>query len=343
MNTHLSSIIACILLIFTVTGSISAKDVDLGNFDNDKDGWAYYGGWEFAGASGSFEMENAVGVKDSGGGVLKGDFTNGGSYVAMTRNFWPPAPVENISFDAKGENINGFGIRVRDITGQTFQHKLEFVSDGNWKKVSLDSFECESFFGGAKDGKFHGYVTQISIMIGKPRGGVMKLTVDNIGGKEDKLSSSSTFSADLGEIQKDKGLYMRTGDNPKRPELVEKDKKSSGWKTSQQEKVIYFYGNIDDRISWTKAKGAEITVTYLDSGNGYFSLQYDSKESKAKEYGIINLADSGKWKKASFKIADPKFENNLNGDDFRIGVWSSDKKSFSPAEIVISKVEVKKK
>ena len=179
--------------------SVPTKRVELGDFASDLDGWTYYGGWEFKGAGGKLEHDKTVGRQAHGSARLTGDFSKGGSYVAMKRAC--NAAALSMSFWIKAEGLSHFSVRLTDATGQTFQRKVDLTASGQWQRVELtDLSKADGYFGGAKDGVWHGPLKAIWIMltVQKNRGGGT-LWVDDVEAvcEQQALFLPATTPADI--------------------------------------------------------------------------------------------------------------------------------------------------
>ncbi len=140
------------------------ENPSLGDFEKDIDGWEYNGGWEFKGANGSLNATDSNAKTGKKCAVLKGDFTDGGSYVAMVKKLiFDP---EKISIWVKAPNQKALSVRITDSSGQTFQAKLDLKATDEWQEVVLEDFEkIPKPWGGAKDGKWHPPANQLWIML----------------------------------------------------------------------------------------------------------------------------------------------------------------------------------
>ncbi|MEZ0387483.1 MAG: hypothetical protein ACAI34_10475, partial [Verrucomicrobium sp.] len=149
-----------------VAGVDTKQTVSLGEEGADDLGWNFTNGPEFKGATGSLTV--GEGPPQSGQKALKlaGDFTGGGAYVAATRNLKDLEAKETslLRFKVKTANATTMGIQMVDGTGQTHQQKgTKLVADGNWQTVEIipARFAGGEHWGGAKDGRWHGALTQL--------------------------------------------------------------------------------------------------------------------------------------------------------------------------------------
>ncbi|MEP6845815.1 MAG: hypothetical protein ABI861_07415, partial [Panacibacter sp.] len=77
-----------------------------------------------------------------------------------------------------------------------------------------------------------------------------------------------------------------------------------------------------------------IDITYLDSGNGGFSLYYDAISSADKKSITVSATNSGVWKKASVTLYDTYFGNRAaNNSDFYIKASNNQNVLFSIVEL----------
>ena len=69
------------------TSAMEEISMPLDDFEAAPEGWEYVGGWEFPGAKGSLEWDEAVAHKGKGSLRLDADFTKGGAYVGLWKRF----------------------------------------------------------------------------------------------------------------------------------------------------------------------------------------------------------------------------------------------------------------
>jgi hypothetical protein len=84
--------------------------------------------------------------------------------------------------------------------------------------------------------------------------------------------------------------------------------------------------DVDDSFSLLERRAFEVTVEFLDSGEGTFSLEYDSWDPKlgvperaAKSAGERAFTATGDWRTETFDLPDARFGNSQSGGaDFRL-------------------------
>ena len=101
---------------------------------------------------------------------MQADFTAGGAYVGLKKSLESLAVrrVTAIRFRAKTDNTQKFGLRLVDSTGQCHQRKgLVVEADGKWHDIELlpEKVAGGEHWGGANDGKFHGSVKLMELML----------------------------------------------------------------------------------------------------------------------------------------------------------------------------------
>ncbi len=131
--------------------------------------WQYNNGNEFKGAEGG--LTSIAGTTAERSGLrLKADFSNGGRYVGM-RNRLDESDVKQttaIRMQVRSETVNEFSLRLVDASGQTHQrHGFKVNADGEWHLVSIEPEKVAGgeHWGGANDGKWHGGVKLIELML----------------------------------------------------------------------------------------------------------------------------------------------------------------------------------
>ena len=97
----------------------------------------------------------------------------------------------------------------------------------------------------------------------------------------------------------------------------------------------YMYFQVND--AWTydyvPQNQLYVDVTYLDSGNGQWALQYDGTSNSYQSSGTMTKTNTGGWLTQRFTLNDPKFANRQNyASDFRLAA--------STADLIVSDVKV---
>ncbi|MEW4456329.1 hypothetical protein AB1L30_26940 [Bremerella sp. JC817] len=163
-----------------------ATTIPLSDFTaGENGGWQYNPGSEFPGAAGSLSV--IEGRRESESALrLEVDFTEGGRYVGVRKRF-PEIDVkqtESIDLWVRSDKVKQFSIRLVDSTNQTHQrHGIAMKADGQWQSLSIDPQKIAGgeHWGGAKDGRWHGGVQLVEIML-NPRSASepMRLDLANI-------------------------------------------------------------------------------------------------------------------------------------------------------------------
>ncbi len=206
-------IVVLIAVALSTLSSVRAEqDVQLLVSGKPALGWAFDNGREFPGAKG--ELEADAEVKHDGRESLRlsGDFTGGGNYVQMSRDVAAlNLNLSALSFWIKAPGVSGIGMRLIDGSKQCHQISLHFdpVSD-DWRLVT---FPVERFFanqgtaeavkgvakyehwGGANDGKWHGKLNLIVLLLGRIGDGKtpLKIWVSGVSAS----SHTATYSCDF--------------------------------------------------------------------------------------------------------------------------------------------------
>ncbi|MBW3597736.1 MAG: glycoside hydrolase family 16 protein [Planctomycetes bacterium] len=145
--------------------------VDLDDFANDPAEWKFFNGAEFKGATGSLTVVENEPSTTSPALRLVGDFTQGGAYVAATKDLKMPAEhdLSSIRLRYRTANVHELTVRFADGTGQVHQQKgVKLTADGQWHDLALSVSDLvgSEWWGGANDGKWHGPAKLLSINIG---------------------------------------------------------------------------------------------------------------------------------------------------------------------------------
>ncbi len=120
--------------------------------------WRFSNGPEFKGATGKLLEQPDESY------LLQGDFTHGGSYVAMIHRFEKPEDLLLVTFSTRGK-ADQIAVRFTDSDGQTHQHFLPLKGDGSWETSSIRvSGSPEHHWGGRNDGVFRPPVREVAIV-----------------------------------------------------------------------------------------------------------------------------------------------------------------------------------
>ena len=166
---------AALLAIVLLGSAAEAQPISL---MTPKDAWSFNNGAEFPGATGSLTIDAEA---RKGGGSLKlvGDFSKGGGYVQAGRKI-DDIDIRELSMWIRSQDPN-FTIRLNDASGQTHQINLQLEAKADWQHVVLPlerfferrgqadavtTISKYEFWGGAKDGRWHGPAKAIYVLIG---------------------------------------------------------------------------------------------------------------------------------------------------------------------------------
>lgn len=154
--------------VTTVQAEEALQSATIGNFESDEELWNFSLGSEFPGAQGAYGRDASAPRSGTFSGKLHGDFSAGGKYVAISKNFLP-LDMRKLEFWLKSADASGVTLRVVDSTGQVHQRKIA-LANANWQKIEISTFNIGTnylHFGGANDGKWHGPVIGISFLLEK--------------------------------------------------------------------------------------------------------------------------------------------------------------------------------
>lgn len=101
---------------------------------------------------------------------------------------------------------------------------------------------------------------------------------------------------------------------------------AKAWKVPSHQPPYYLYFDADDGFYRAGGGALVVEVEYLDDGQGRFELQYDSADPAAPVNGaykghpqVVTRTGSGEWRRAAFRLEDPRFAGSQNGGaDFRL-------------------------
>lgn len=132
--------------------------------------WQFNLGNEFPGATGGLELvpdEPAPGIHAM---HLHADFTSGGAYVGMRKSFdhLDVQAMNAVRLKMRSRSTAQYAMRLVDSSGQCHQQKtMPFTPDGQWHEVVIEptEFAGGEHWGGADDGKWHGTVQLMELML----------------------------------------------------------------------------------------------------------------------------------------------------------------------------------
>lgn len=169
---------ACFVVAGTTAAQESAPLIDPRDPARE---WKFDNGKEFPGATGSLASDPQAQRQGRGSLKLVGDFHKGGNYVQAGRSI-DKIDVRELSMWVRSPDSNRFSLRLIDASGQCHQIKVQMEETTDWQRIVLP---LERFFaargtteavpgiaqyeywGGAKDGAWHGPATAIYLLLGK--------------------------------------------------------------------------------------------------------------------------------------------------------------------------------
>jgi len=105
----------------------------------------------------------------------------------------------------------------------------------------------------------------------------------------------------------------------------------------------YLYFNVDDVFAaGLSNEPVKLRVRYRDSGCTSFRVEYDSRvnegplEGAFRPAGEVQIADTGLWKTAEFRLSECGFMNRCNGADLRLAVVGG------AMEFAVTRAEIRK-
>jgi hypothetical protein len=141
----------------------------IGDFENTAEGWTFYPGSEYPGATGSFTLDSTNNHSGSSSGKLSANFGAGGAYVSVKRPL-PSVNATSVSFWAKSPNLSFLTFRLTDSTGQVHQQRLTLSGATDWQALAVTRFDGGKqsvHFGGANDGVWHGPAKAVEVVLDK--------------------------------------------------------------------------------------------------------------------------------------------------------------------------------
>ncbi|MBN2710826.1 MAG: hypothetical protein JXR97_00125 [Planctomycetes bacterium] len=115
----------------------ASESIDLIEEDKPNGSFRLGLGEEFKGATGSLIEDTEAPKSKRPALKLHGDFTGGGSYVQAGRSI-PKEDIDEITFYAKSDTGDEFGVRYIDGGSQCHQLGYRFKKRGSWEKFTFD-------------------------------------------------------------------------------------------------------------------------------------------------------------------------------------------------------------
>ncbi len=114
---------------------------------------------------------------------------------------------------------------------------------------------------------------------------------------------------------------------------------------------LYLRVNVSDSVMYDIPDNTpiDITVEYYDDEKGSFSIQYDSHHPDEGLYNgnkylmqstPVELTGTKTWKTATIHLEDMKMANRIDGNDFRVALYSYRPSGYSAGPVIISSVQV---
>ncbi|MEU0095314.1 glycosyl hydrolase [Kribbella sp. NPDC006257] len=143
----------------------------LGDYESSAEGWSFYPGSEFPGATGSYTLDPSTGHTGVQSAKLSANFSGGGNYVALQRDL-TSQNLSSLTLWVRTTQVSSIGLRLTDATGQVHQQRLPLSGSSNWQSLAVSRFDAGTsylHFGGADDGIWHGPAKAISLTLDKPQ------------------------------------------------------------------------------------------------------------------------------------------------------------------------------
>ncbi|MDQ3814540.1 MAG: hypothetical protein M3347_11390, partial [Armatimonadota bacterium] len=157
------------------------QPVSLMELGKDAMGWTFGNGPEFPGATGGLAVDPTAKRDGRDSLKLSGDFTKGGKYVQAGRDI-PDVDIRELSLWVRNPDSEQLTLRIIDATGQCHQIKLKTEQSSDWQRIvfplqqffarrgqadAVTSVAKYEYWGGAKDGQWHGPARAIYILLGE--------------------------------------------------------------------------------------------------------------------------------------------------------------------------------
>jgi hypothetical protein len=102
----------------------------------------------------------------------------------------------------------------------------------------------------------------------------------------------------------------------------------------------HLYFDVDDSWMFWEKRSVQITIEFLDQGEGSFRIEYDSADTALhlparahKSAGEVQFTGTGEWREARITVNDAYFAGRMaGGTDFRIAL---DKRGVAIRRVVL--------
>ncbi|MFD2328956.1 S-layer homology domain-containing protein [Cohnella sp. GCM10020058] len=116
---------------------------------------------------------------------------------------------------------------------------------------------------------------------------------------------------------------------------------AEGWEIGPQG-PNFIRVNVDDSYILGGNNRVEVDVKYFDdSTDGKFTIAYNSVEATWKEAETVHLTGTNTWMVHKFVLEDAKFNNESEGNDFRVAFWAQSM-GETPKPVTIGSISVEK-
>ena len=164
----MKKLLATLVLGWAVLGF--GEDLKIADFEKSTDGF-----------KGAFIFDGSVGNGSKGSGKLE---NKDKPWIASGKTFDNDLEKDflELSFWIKSTDAKTIAVRLKDSTGQNFQHRLSFENDGKWHQLKItDMAKSMESWGGANDKKWHAPARSVSFIL-EAKGSVL---IDDVEAKLD--------------------------------------------------------------------------------------------------------------------------------------------------------------
>ncbi|MFF0338373.1 glycosyl hydrolase [Kribbella sp. NPDC004875] len=273
---------------FTLNAPASTPTTPLGDFDSAAEGWSFYPGSEFPGATGGLAYDTASPHAGAQSAKLSGEFTGGGNYVALQRNL-VPIDLKSLSLWVKTSQISALGLRLTDATGQVHQQRLALSGSTAWQQLTVTRFDGGTgylHFGGADDGVWHGPAKAIMLTLDKS---------SIIGGGTTAVANVDAVAATTAPTYQGAGTHFAQSWNPDVIPLVKQSgagtaRDEAYWQDVETTQGVYsFPAKITNYQQAFQSNGLD-PLLIADRGNPFYD-GFKPPTTDAGRAGFANYAD----------------------------------------------------
>ena len=129
----------------------------------------------------------------------------------------------------------------------------------------------------------------------------------NDAGWEIEPENYSRFITQIDPDKYDQAYWAIGAEDGYTTETAREARFGRGFRVKSNKNAIYL--DVNDKLANANPRKSTISVTYFDSGDGEFSIYYDSSSDSNRLLAKVKVRNSRKWITTSFEAAEIRFRN----------------------------------